>query len=108
MKTTSIFLPLLMLLSLTGCNQVESTANGVSIVVSDTGSGIPKEHLEKIFEPFFSTKAPGEGTGLGLFVTREIVEKLGGTVEVMSRIGQDTRFTVYIPDQGRAENMGNR
>ncbi|MBW2635694.1 MAG: HAMP domain-containing histidine kinase, partial [Deltaproteobacteria bacterium] len=71
-------------------------------------TGVPKEHLEKIFEPFFSTKAPGEGTGLGLFVTREIVEKLGGTVEVMSKIGQDTRFTVYIPDQGRAENMGNR
>ena len=87
--------------------QVASTANGVSIVVSDTGSGIPKEHLEKIFEPFFSTKAPGEGTGLGLFVTREIVEKLGGTVEVMSRVGQGTQFTIHIPDQGRAENMEN-
>ncbi len=88
--------------------EVASTAAGISIAVSDTGTGVPKEHLEKIFEPFFSTKAPGEGTGLGLFVTREIVEKLGGTVAVMSRIGQDTRFTVYIPDQGRAENMGNR
>jgi len=87
--------------------QVESIANGVSIVVSDTGSGIPKEHLEKIFEPFFSTKAPGEGTGLGLFVTREIVEKLGGTVEVTSRVGQGTQFTIHIPDQGRAENMEN-
>jgi len=88
--------------------EVAPTAGGISIAVSDTGTGVPKEHLEKIFEPFFSTKAPGEGTGLGLFVTREIVEKLGGTVEVMSKIGQDTRFTVYIPDQGRAENMGNR
>ncbi|MBW2678698.1 MAG: response regulator, partial [Deltaproteobacteria bacterium] len=78
--------------------EVAPTAGGISIAVSDTGTGVPKEHLEKIFEPFFSTKAPGEGTGLGLFVTREIVEKLGGTVEVMSRIGQDTRFTVYIPD----------
>ena len=82
--------------------QVEATAAGISIAVSDTGTGIPKEHLEKIFEPFFSTKAPGEGTGLGLFVTREIVEKLGGTVAVMSRVGQGTQFTVIIPDQGRA------
>jgi len=82
--------------------QVEPTAAGISIAVSDSGTGIPKEHLEKIFEPFFSTKAPGEGTGLGLFVTREIVEKLGGTVAVMSRVGQGTQFTVLIPDQGRA------
>jgi len=81
--------------------QVEPTAAGISIAVSDTGTGIPKEHLEKIFEPFFSTKAPGEGTGLGLFVTREIVEKLGGTVAVMSRVGQGSQFTVLIPDQGR-------
>ena len=81
--------------------QVEATAAGISIAVSDTGTGIPKEHLEKIFEPFFSTKAPGEGTGLGLFVTREIVEKLGGTVAVMSRVGQGSQFTVLIPDQGR-------
>ncbi len=87
--------------------EVAPTAGGISIAVSDTGTGVPKEHLEKIFEPFFSTKAPGEGTGLGLFVTREIVEKLGGTVEVMSRMGQDTRFTVYIPDQGRPEEMND-
>ncbi len=81
--------------------QVESIANGMSIAVSDTGTGIPKEHVEKIFEPFFSTKAPGEGTGLGLFVTREIVEKLGGTMEVDSRVGHGTRFKVQIPDQRR-------
>lgn len=83
--------------------RVEPTDMGVSIAVIDTGSGIPKEHLEKIFEPFFSTKSPGEGTGLGLFVTREIVEKFGGTMAVSSRLGNGTRFTVQIPDQGKTK-----
>lgn len=77
--------------------QIEASANGAAISVSDTGTGIPKERLEKIFEPFFSTKPPGEGTGLGLFVTREIVEKLGGTMSVESQVGEGSRFTVEIP-----------
>ena len=85
---------------------VESFAEGISIAVSDTGTGIPKENIEKIFDPFFSTKAPGEGTGLGLFVTREIVEKFGGTLTVDSHVGHGTRFTVQIPDQSRVRENG--
>ena len=81
--------------------QVKPTDRGVSIAVIDTGSGIPKENLAKIFEPFFSTKSPDQGTGLGLFVTRQIVEKFGGSVTVDSRIGHGTQFTVQIPDQGK-------
>ena len=69
----------------------------IKLTVCDTGEGIPKENLEKIFEPFFSTKSPGEGTGLGLFVTRGILEKLGGTVEVKSRLGHGTSFCVKFP-----------
>jgi signal transduction histidine kinase len=88
--------------------QVESIDGGVSLAVIDTGSGIPKEHLEKIFEPFFSTKSPGKGTGLGLFVTREIVEKFGGTVVVDSQLGHGTQFTVQIPDQGKIRKNGKR
>ena len=79
---------------------VRSESGGICLSVRDTGSGIPKENLEKIFEPFFSTKMPGQGTGLGLFVTREILEKLGGTIVVSSKIGHGTTFTVHIPDQG--------
>ena len=79
--------------------QTESTAEGATISVSDTGTGIPKERLEKIFEPFFSTKPPGEGTGLGLFVTREIIEKLGGSISVDSDLGHGSRFTVRIPNR---------
>jgi signal transduction histidine kinase len=77
--------------------QADSNAEGATISVSDTGTGIPKERLEKIFEPFFSTKPPGEGTGLGLFVTREIIDKLGGSIAVDSRVGHGSRFTVRIP-----------
>lgn len=80
---------------------VVNVSGGISISVNDTGTGIPKQNLEKIFEPFFSTKDPGKGTGLGLFVTREIVEKLGGTLDVTSRVGHGTKFTVHILDQGR-------
>ncbi len=69
----------------------------VAITIQDTGEGIPRENLQKIFDPFFSTKPPGEGTGLGLFVTRSIVEKLGGDLSVESRLGQGTRFLIHIP-----------
>jgi len=80
---------------------LENESTGIRIVVEDTGTGIPKENLGKIFEPFFSTKSPGQGTGLGLFVTREIVEKLNGNIDVTSRFGHGARFTVKIPDQAQ-------
>jgi len=79
--------------------QTRSSSKGVILSVCDNGIGIPKQDLDKIFEPFFSTKAPKEGTGLGLYVTREIVAKLGGTIEVDSRLGCGTRFDITMPDQ---------
>lgn len=86
--------------------KVSPADRGVAIAVIDTGHGIPKENLEKIFEPFFSTKAPGEGTGLGLFVTREILDKLGGSLAVASRVGHGTRFTVQLHDQAATAVQG--
>ena len=76
---------------------VEDVGDSQVITVSDSGQGIPRENLDKIFEPFFSTKPPGQGTGLGLFVSRGIIEKLGGTVEVASKIGQGARFSIQLP-----------
>jgi len=76
---------------------IEDAGDSQVIMVSDTGQGIPRENLDKIFEPFFSTKSPGQGTGLGLFVSRGIVEKLGGTVEVASKIGQGTSLSIRLP-----------
>ena len=81
--------------------RMEARGTGVSIDIIDSGSGIPKENQDRIFEPFFSTKSPGEGTGLGLFVTRDIVEKFGGKLMVESELGKGSRFRVHIPDQNR-------
>ena len=67
------------------------------IEVRDTGSGIAPEVLEKIWDPFFTTKAPTKGTGLGLSTTRGIVESLGGVIQVKTTIGQGTAFAVYLP-----------
>lgn len=69
----------------------------VCIVIADTGPGIAAGSLSRIFEPYFTTKSPGEGTGLGLFVTRTLVENLGGRIEVRSAAGEGTSFTVVLP-----------
>ena len=76
---------------------LESVGDEAALTVRDTGEGIPRENLGRIFEPFFTTKSPDEGTGLGLFVTRGIIEKLGGAVNVESRIGHGSSFCVRLP-----------
>ncbi len=70
---------------------------GVSIVCSDTGCGIPPEHLDKIFDPFFTTKDVGQGTGLGLSVSYGVVERHGGSIHVRSKAGRGSSFTVWLP-----------
>jgi PAS domain S-box-containing protein len=69
----------------------------VVISVSDTGTGIPPEHLEKIFDPFFTTKPLGQGTGLGLATVMGIAENHGGFVHLETQIGAGTTFNVYFP-----------
>ncbi len=68
-----------------------------SVVVSDTGSGIPSEHLARIYDPFFTTKSIGQGTGLGLSIAYGIVREHDGTINVESSVGQGTRFTLTMP-----------
>ena len=70
--------------------------------VRDQGSGIPAETLPRIFEPFFTTKDVGEGTGLGLSVAYGIVKDHGGWMDVASRAGEGSVFTVWLPERGRA------
>ncbi|MFT3829413.1 MAG: response regulator [Opitutaceae bacterium] len=69
----------------------------VLLRVSDTGSGIPPEHLDKIFDPFFTTKEVGQGTGLGLSTVLGIVNSHGGFIQLESRVGRGTEFRIYLP-----------
>jgi signal transduction histidine kinase len=69
----------------------------ISVVISDTGSGIPEEDLPRIFDPFFTTKPVGEGTGLGLSISYGIIVRHGGAITVKSQVGSGTSFTVKIP-----------
>jgi two-component system NtrC family sensor kinase len=75
---------------------MDLTGDAVVVRIQDTGCGIPEEHVGKIFDPFFSTKG-ARGTGLGLSVSYGIVEGHGGTVEVYSKEGEGTTFTITLP-----------
>lgn len=78
-------------------NKGMPAADYVKIEISDTGTGIPPEIIDKIFEPFFSTKDVGKGTGLGLSTVYGIVKQTGGFVYVDSRPGEGTTFRIYLP-----------
>jgi two-component system NtrC family sensor kinase len=69
----------------------------LAISISDTGSGIPKDHVKKIFEPFFTTKEPGKGTGLGLSIVHGILQDIGGSIDVTSKVSVGSTFTVRLP-----------
>jgi signal transduction histidine kinase len=71
----------------------------IEVEISDTGCGIPQEHLSKLFDPFFSTKKAGEGTGLGLSVSLGIIERHHGTIDVKSKVGEGSTFTIRLSAQ---------
>jgi len=78
------------------CNQEDR----LCIIVRDDGAGIPAEILPRIFEPFLTTKETGTGVGLGLAISRSILERHNGTIEVHSELGRGTTFTVTLPCDG--------
>lgn len=77
----------------------------VMMAVSDTGSGMPPEIIEKVFEPFFSTKAEGKGSGLGLSMVYGFVKQSGGHVKIYSEVGHGTTIKLYLPRALQAEDV---
>lgn len=80
--------------------QTRVSRDMVEIAITDTGIGIAPENLQKVFNPFFTTKEVGKGTGLGLSVSFDIIEKHGGTVKIESQLGRGTAFTIVLPMNG--------
>ena len=69
----------------------------VAISVSDNGNGIPQKIIDKIFQPFFTTKPTGQGTGLGLSLSYDIVKAHGGELKVETKEGEGTEFVIQLP-----------
>lgn len=83
--------------TLTITTSVAPDRNSILIEFTDTGEGIPEENLNRIFEPFFTTKDVGKGTGLGLATSYGIIEEHGGKINVKSKVGEGTTFTIELP-----------
>ena len=89
----------------------KNDSDGVTVAISDNGAGIPPHVLPRIWDPFFTTKDVGEGTGLGLSIVFELVHRHGGTIDVDTKVGEGTTFTVKLPRKapaaaGRTTEMG--
>ena len=72
-------------------------ADKIQIAVKDNGRGIPQKDLDKIFQPFYTTKPPGQGTGLGLSLSYDIIQVNGGEIKVQTKEGMGAEFQVLIP-----------
>lgn len=77
----------------------------IRLEFSDTGVGIPPEHLSSIFNPFFTTKEPGQGTGLGLSVVHSVVKRYRGSIRVESEVNRGTTFTIELPRMALQEDV---
>jgi two-component system NtrC family sensor kinase len=81
----------------------QESPESVILEFQDTGVGIPQEFIDKVFDPFFTSKEVGKGTGLGLSVSYGIVRQHGGTISVRSKVGEGTTFQVRLPAAAREE-----
>lgn len=83
-----------------GQDGFKTSTHYLEIRIADTGSGIAPEIKERIFDPYFTTKEPGEGTGMGLAMVHGVVKSLNGEIVVSSELGRGTTFTIYLPISG--------
>jgi len=88
------------------CLRITADGEGCVLTVIDTGSGMSDEVLAHSTEPFFTTKAPGRGMGLGLFLARSVVGLLGGTLSIESKLGEGTRVAMTLPSQNPLHHRG--
>lgn len=77
--------------------KIKNLTDWVEVSITDTGCGIPEENQKKIFNPFFTTKKAGEGTGIGLDLVEKIIDKHNASINLKSKIGEGTTFTVTLP-----------
>lgn len=84
------------------------SSSWVEVAVADTGVGIPPEVIERVTEPFFTTKATGRGTGLGLAVVRTFVEQVGGTLKIDTAPGKGTTVRLCFPRAATENAKANR
>jgi len=77
--------------------RVRAQVNNIIFEVRDSGPGIPKAIQDRLGEPFFTTREPGQGMGLGLFIARSLVEHLGGVLQIDSTPGRGTKVDICIP-----------
>lgn len=87
------------------CDDDMPPGRWLTISVTDTGSGISSENMSRILEPFFTTKGVGEGTGLGLATVYGIIRQTGGYLDIKTKIGEGTTFTIYLPVLGDDEKQ---
>jgi len=78
--------------------QIDTFERNVCIIISDNGAGIAEEYQDKVFDMFFRASEKSQGSGLGLYIVKSAVDKLQGTVELESRIGEGTTFKINIPN----------
>ncbi|HUE70441.1 MAG TPA: PAS domain S-box protein [Pirellulaceae bacterium] len=93
------------------CTAAAILSNGkpaVLIELADTGAGIPAENLERIMEPFFTTKEEGKGTGLGLAICRRVIQEHHGTIQIASEVGKGTTVRIVLPLKNGANVEGVR
>lgn len=80
--------------------RTKNSSGGVALEVTDTGPGIPPEHMDRIWDPFFTTKPTGKGTGLGLSIVQRVIARHGGSIHAENRPGSGARFLVELPERG--------
>ncbi|HET9054522.1 MAG TPA: HAMP domain-containing sensor histidine kinase, partial [Cyclobacteriaceae bacterium] len=87
--------------------EIVTTPEEATIIFSDNGIGIEKNDLAKIFEMFYRATIQSDGSGIGLYIVKNAVEKLGGSISVSSKVGFGTTFTIKLPNRAADYTSGN-